>query len=240
MCIYLKNQGQYKLEDFKGMSYEEIRPVFEKVWDQINSFVPKDSEIEKEMVKRSRLNLQQESTQKSEKIETKQVEEEIVQQEKVMLESSKKAGGRRRKTLARKRGGEKQSESSKKQKLEDELEKEELKGYLNIVPEDEFAVEVTSLATKYPIVSWEYQLLGRIDDKDQKVYKLTRADGSSSYHGDIHAFFRRLDRQDLIDIYRLVQERFQDHSLEGHDLTLWGDLRMLFDPDKSNELWINQ
>ncbi|GKD57646.1 hypothetical protein Tco_1291033 [Tanacetum coccineum] len=156
----------------------------------------------------------------SEKIKTKQVEEEIVQQEKVVLESSKKAGGRRRKTLARKRGGEKQSESSKKQKLEDKLEKEELKGYLNIVLEDEFAVKVTSLSTKYPIVSWEYQLLGRIDDKDQKVYKLTRADGSSSYHGDIHAFFRRLDRQDLIDIYRLVQERFQDHSLEGHALTL--------------------
>ncbi|GJW76821.1 putative ribonuclease H-like domain-containing protein [Tanacetum coccineum] len=31
---------------------------------------------------------------------------------------------------------------------------------------------------------------------------------------------------------RLVQERFQDHPLEGHDLFLWGDLRMIFDPDE--------
>ncbi|GJW40605.1 hypothetical protein Tco_0066450 [Tanacetum coccineum] len=47
-----------------------------------------------------------------------------------------------------------------------------------------------------------------------------KADGSSSYHGDTQAFLRRLDRQDLNDLYMLVQERFQDHPLEGHDLLL--------------------
>ncbi|GJR40166.1 putative ribonuclease H-like domain-containing protein [Tanacetum coccineum] len=31
MCIYLKNQGGFKMSHFKGMSYEEIRPIFEKV-----------------------------------------------------------------------------------------------------------------------------------------------------------------------------------------------------------------
>ncbi|GJZ05420.1 putative ribonuclease H-like domain-containing protein [Tanacetum coccineum] len=44
-----------------------------------------------------------------------------------------------------------------------------------------------------------------------------QADGSSSYHGDTQAFLRRFDRQDLNDLYRLAQERFQDHPLEGHD-----------------------
>ncbi|GKB12709.1 integrase, catalytic region, zinc finger, CCHC-type containing protein, partial [Tanacetum coccineum] len=34
------------------MSYEDIRPIFERVWDQNQSFVPKDSEIEKEVMKR--------------------------------------------------------------------------------------------------------------------------------------------------------------------------------------------
>ncbi|GJX85216.1 hypothetical protein Tco_0335990 [Tanacetum coccineum] len=28
--------------------------------------------------------------------------------------------------------------------------------------------------------------------------------------------------------------------LEGHDLLLWGDLRMLFDIDEKDELWMNQ
>ncbi|GKC67004.1 hypothetical protein Tco_1099602 [Tanacetum coccineum] len=61
MCIYLKNQGGYKQSHFKGMSYEDIRPIFERVWDQNHAFIPKDSEIEKEVMKRSGFNLQQES-----------------------------------------------------------------------------------------------------------------------------------------------------------------------------------
>nr|GEZ92449.1 hypothetical protein [Tanacetum cinerariifolium] len=79
-----------------------------------------------------------------------------------------------------------------------------------------------------------------MEAKDMEVCKLTRADGSLSYHGNIQAFLRRLDRQDLNDLYSLVQERFQDHPLEGHDLLLWGDLRMIFDPDENDELSMNQ
>ncbi|GKA57143.1 hypothetical protein Tco_0756331, partial [Tanacetum coccineum] len=58
MCMYLKNQGGYKLSHFKGMSYEDIRPIFERVWDQNQAFIPNDSEIEKEVMKRSEFDLQ--------------------------------------------------------------------------------------------------------------------------------------------------------------------------------------
>ncbi|GJZ23569.1 hypothetical protein Tco_0561028 [Tanacetum coccineum] len=58
MCMYLKNQGGYKLSHFNGMSYEDIRPIFERVWDQNNAFIPKDSEIEKEVMKRPGFNFQ--------------------------------------------------------------------------------------------------------------------------------------------------------------------------------------
>ncbi|GKA92547.1 hypothetical protein Tco_0814472 [Tanacetum coccineum] len=44
MCIYLKNQRGLKMSHFKGMSYEEIRPIFERVWDHNQSFVPMDYE----------------------------------------------------------------------------------------------------------------------------------------------------------------------------------------------------
>ncbi|GJX40802.1 hypothetical protein Tco_0255792 [Tanacetum coccineum] len=56
MCMYLKNQGGYKQSHFKGMNYEDIRP--ERIWDQNQSFVPKDSKIEKEVMKRSRFDFQ--------------------------------------------------------------------------------------------------------------------------------------------------------------------------------------
>ncbi|GKB32032.1 hypothetical protein Tco_0871433 [Tanacetum coccineum] len=64
MCMYLKNQGGYKQSHFKGMSYEDIRPIFERVWDQNNAFVPKDSEIEKEVMKRPGFDFQQKSSKK--------------------------------------------------------------------------------------------------------------------------------------------------------------------------------
>ncbi|GKB03369.1 integrase, catalytic region, zinc finger, CCHC-type containing protein [Tanacetum coccineum] len=53
MIMYLKNQGGYKMKDFKGMSYDDIRPIFKKVWDQFYSFVPMDSEEEVQRLKRA-------------------------------------------------------------------------------------------------------------------------------------------------------------------------------------------
>ncbi|GKA12458.1 hypothetical protein Tco_0692004 [Tanacetum coccineum] len=48
MVKYLKNQGNYKISDFKGMSYNEIRPIFEKVWDFNQHIEPMDLEHEVE------------------------------------------------------------------------------------------------------------------------------------------------------------------------------------------------
>ncbi|GJT31596.1 hypothetical protein Tco_0922015 [Tanacetum coccineum] len=53
MIMYLKNQGGYKMKDFKGMSYDDIRPIFEKVWDQVHLFMPMDSEEEVQTLKRA-------------------------------------------------------------------------------------------------------------------------------------------------------------------------------------------
>ncbi|GJT67946.1 hypothetical protein Tco_1019426, partial [Tanacetum coccineum] len=93
---------------------------------------------------------------------------------------------------------------------------------------------------KHNIVNWEYILLGMTEAKDSEVCKVTRADGTSSFHGDFQALLRRLDRQDLFQLYNLVQERFKHHPLEGHDLDLWGDLRMIFDPNEEDDIWLNQ
>ncbi|GKA31833.1 hypothetical protein Tco_0718200 [Tanacetum coccineum] len=101
-------------------------------------------------------------------------------------------------------------------------------------------MENLEFCDKQNIVNWEYILLGMTEAKDSEVCKITRADGSSSFHGDIQALLRRLDRQDLSQLYSLVQERFKDHPLEGHDLDLWGDLRMIFDPNEEDDIWLNQ
>ncbi|GKA59439.1 hypothetical protein Tco_0758752 [Tanacetum coccineum] len=84
---------------------------------------------------------------------------------------------------------EKEVQESEEEAAEYEKEKEELR--------------------RFPIMNWEYKVLGNVDAKDLYVYKLIRADGSSSYHGDMQAFLRRLDRQDLNDLYR-VHTLFMD------------------------------
>ncbi|GKE66892.1 hypothetical protein Tco_1521053, partial [Tanacetum coccineum] len=35
MIMYLKNQGGYKIKEFKGMSYDDIRPIFEKIFEDM-------------------------------------------------------------------------------------------------------------------------------------------------------------------------------------------------------------
>ncbi|GJU65196.1 retrovirus-related pol polyprotein from transposon TNT 1-94 [Tanacetum coccineum] len=91
-------------------------------------------------------------------------------------DSKKKAGGNRKKTLARKRAGEKQSkESAKRQKIEDDAEKKELRAHLDIIPGDDVAVSVESLATTYPIVDWKTHVLS----EDKMYYKIIKANGST-------------------------------------------------------------
>ncbi|GJV30653.1 hypothetical protein Tco_1387101 [Tanacetum coccineum] len=129
--------------------------------------------------------------------------------------------------------GEKQSEeSAKRKKLEDateeqesaksdeeaateyEHEKEELRMWLTIVPDEEETVDPEILSAKYPIVDWESQNLG----SDIHVYKIIRAYGNTSYHQTFSSMLRKLDRQDLMDLHRLVMTRFKDNTPEGYNL----------------------
>nr|GFB43002.1 hypothetical protein [Tanacetum cinerariifolium] len=64
MIMYLKNQGGYKQSYFKGMKYEDIRPLFERIWDQVYTFVHKYFKIEREVMKRVGFDLQQGSSKK--------------------------------------------------------------------------------------------------------------------------------------------------------------------------------
>ncbi|GKD47967.1 hypothetical protein Tco_1276943, partial [Tanacetum coccineum] len=43
-----------------------------------------------------------------------------------------------------------------------------------------------------------------------------------------------------IDVSRLVNERYETTSSEGYNLLLWGDLKILFEPNKEDEIWKNQ
>nr|GEV46835.1 hypothetical protein [Tanacetum cinerariifolium] len=46
--------------------------------------------------------------------------------------------------------------------------------------------------------------------------------------------------KDVMDLHRLVKERYTTTSPDYYDLMLWGDLKTLFEPDEENKLWKNQ
>ncbi|GJZ65564.1 hypothetical protein Tco_0622260 [Tanacetum coccineum] len=125
MIKYLKNQGNFKISDFKGMSYNDIRPIFEKIWDFNQNIEPMDTEHGSGKQKSP-----QKSPEKSpakEKSPEKVVEEEFDTQEE-LKEGVKEPAAKRKKSIPRK-------STRKRQKLEEDAEKDELKGFLDIVPE---------------------------------------------------------------------------------------------------------
>ncbi|GJY87346.1 hypothetical protein Tco_0501974 [Tanacetum coccineum] len=168
MIKYLKNQGNYKISDFKGMSYNEIRPIFEKVWDFNQHIEPMEHGSEK---------------MKS----PKKIEEEDVDTQEEMKEVVKESGAKRKKSLPRKR------RTVKRQKLEEDAEKEELKGFLDIIPREDVAEDVESLSTKYPIMDWKTYTL----TKNFMYYQIFRGDGSSKNYKVLSEMLEDFDRQDV-------------------------------------------
>ncbi|GJW26703.1 hypothetical protein Tco_0040514 [Tanacetum coccineum] len=162
MVKYLKNQGNYKISDFKGMSYNEIRPIFEKVWDFNQHIEPMEHGSER-----------MKSLEK--------IEEEDVDTQKKMKEVSKESGAKRKKSLPRK-------------------------------------------STR----------------ENFMYYQIFRGDGSSKNYKVLSEMLEDFDRQDVMDLYRLVKERYSASRPEGYDLMLWGDLHTLFEPDEEDEIWKNQ
>ncbi|GJR53928.1 hypothetical protein Tco_1404449 [Tanacetum coccineum] len=196
-CTYLKNQGGYKQSHFKGMSYEDIRPIFESVWDQNHAFIPKDSDIEKEQP------AGEEKEKKKDKESSKQVEEVIVQQEdvvakQVVKESYKKAGVRLKRKVAKAR-----DDKDKRQKMQDDPEKLTLIEYVKVIYDSEEINSVIPLAVKSLIVNWKSYCKG-----DVGYYEIHRADGSYKTYIYFSEMLNDFDREDLIILSRLFNEKY--------------------------------
>ncbi|GJV82750.1 hypothetical protein Tco_1522648 [Tanacetum coccineum] len=163
--------------------------------------VAEDFEIEKEVMKRPGFDLQQKSIKKSDKIEASG----FVQKQSAKEEKEKKNDDSQRQAgSSKKRSREDSNEdNAKKQKLEDEAEKEELKACIDVVPKDDIVIDVESLATKYPIVDWKTHIL----TENFMYYQIIKADGSSKNYKIFSEMLDDFDRQDVIDLHRLVEKR---------------------------------
>ncbi|GKD34095.1 hypothetical protein Tco_1249604 [Tanacetum coccineum] len=183
MIKYLKNMGRFNHNQLKGKSYKELQRLYEREQKWINDFVPMDSEKE---------------AKKSMKSESKGKKGKRIKR--VADSALKKKSSKKQKMI----NEQESAESDKEAAADYEHKKEELRMWLTVVPDEEETVDPEILSTKYPIVDWESQNLG----SDIHVYKIIRADGNTSYHKTFSSMLRKFNRQDLMDLNRLVRKRF--------------------------------
>ncbi|GJX58961.1 putative ribonuclease H-like domain-containing protein [Tanacetum coccineum] len=157
--------------------------------DQNQAFIPMGFEIEKEVMKRSGFDLQQES---------KPVEEEIVQQddEQVVKESSRTAGGRRKKSLARKR--------SMRNSLIEEIAKKQI----HVLLMDTGLVIHMMVEKKYPlsqdILSKILSRKLEVDHQSDKGYELIRI-GINKMVEDTQKSLATVDSNGMINLKKKLQ-----------------------------------
>ncbi|GKD40976.1 ribonuclease H-like domain-containing protein [Tanacetum coccineum] len=100
----------------------------------------------------------------------------------------------------------------------------EMKRVSSFVPMDSEVVEGSGKKTE----SSRKETVSKKRAEDKMYYQIIRA---------FSAMLDDFDKQDVLDLYRLVKERFETASLEGYDRLLWGDLITLFEPSEEDEIW---
>ncbi|GJW51841.1 hypothetical protein Tco_0093192 [Tanacetum coccineum] len=142
-------------------------------------------------------------------------------------------------------GDELESDKSKKQKIDehveaekdDDLEEEEMKKHMEIVQdEEEIAIDAIPLATKPPMIV-EYKI---VKEGQKGFYHLIRADGSSKRYSSMIRMLQGIDKEDLETLWKLVKEKHGiNRPVDEYERVLWGDLKVMFEPDIKSDVWRN-
>ncbi|GJX53893.1 hypothetical protein Tco_0282262 [Tanacetum coccineum] len=180
-------------------------------------------------------------------------EEEIKQESKVEVKEEDKGEENTRK---RKHSTRKKMKSRKRRFKQDtsqddpsdtEKENEELRLCLTIAPDEDKEVDYEILDKKYPIIDWKTENLGTKPQFDESkrteeinMNVVTRSNGQKRFFSTLIGVLSVFDREDLVALYKLVMNMYQDKIPEGFDKVLWGDLIVMFNPDEQDEFWNSQ
>ncbi|GJW37088.1 hypothetical protein Tco_0060008 [Tanacetum coccineum] len=127
----------------------------------------------------------------------------------------------------------KKTDQHKEVEVDDEAE---LKNHMEIVKDDDIAIDTIPLATKPPGIV-EYKL---IREGIMGHYQLIRADGSSKRYSSMIRMLQGIDKEDLQTLWKLVKTKHGDTRPEDeHEKVLWGDLKVMFEPDIRSDVWRN-
>ncbi|GKC38447.1 hypothetical protein Tco_1050831 [Tanacetum coccineum] len=131
-----------------------------------------------------------------------------------------------------------EQESTKKQKVDEDKDTTDLQSPMKVIPdEEEVTTDVVPLATKPPtIVDWKIH-----KERNNSYFQIIRADGSSKMYLVFSQLLKSVDKEDLVELYKLVKAKYgSTRPVEDMDLLLWGDLKTKFKPHVEDTVWRNQ
>ncbi|GKD45664.1 putative RNA-directed DNA polymerase [Tanacetum coccineum] len=89
---------------------------------------------------------------------------------------------------------------------------------------------------KLPVEDEEVE--AEVDDDEAEMQKHMEVDGSSTRYSSMIKMLQNIDREDLETLWKLVKAK---HGLtrpkEAYERVLWGDLKVMFEPDIESEVW---
>ncbi|GJV96617.1 hypothetical protein Tco_1548194 [Tanacetum coccineum] len=149
-------------------------------------------------------------------------------------------GSETRTERSSKRAGE-ELDSKNLKKLDENVEAKvddeaDMKKHMEIVPDDNVAIDYIPLATKPPIiVDWKIIKEGKMG-----YFQILRADGSLRRYSSMIKMLQNIDREYSETLWKSVKAK---HGLtrpeEAYERVFWGDLKVMFEPDVESEVWRN-
>nr|GEU88952.1 hypothetical protein [Tanacetum cinerariifolium] len=213
MIIYLKNMVGFNMNYFKGMTYGKIRTLFEKHFNYNQAFL---EEVNKEVTLPEK---EMEVEAHKREGEILKIREDLESLWKLVKERFEKTEPKNYsydyllKTLRISVSHIVGLDLSKLAIILNRLKKIHSKGLTQkMMQEQESAKSDEEESADYEHEKEELRM--NVDMEDLHVYKIIRANENTSYHKSLSSMLRKLDRQDLVDLHRLVMKRFKDNTLE--------------------------
>ncbi|GJX90070.1 hypothetical protein Tco_0343396 [Tanacetum coccineum] len=127
-------------------------------------------------------------------------------------------------------GKEKKNAQRLENKSFDSIQEDSVDQGLSRFQEDkeEVAIDAVPLATKpSTIVDWKIHKEGK-----NSYFQIIRADGSSKIYIVFSQLLKSVDKEDLVELYKLVKAKYgSTRPVEDMDLLLWGDLKTIALPE---------
>ncbi|GKC10166.1 hypothetical protein Tco_1001776 [Tanacetum coccineum] len=190
---------------------KRMAEMFDKLVQQIDTFVPINLEAIKAKLKKYGEELQT-KTSKKQRFDDKDVPVIGDRVAEVKEEEPVKRTGKRKKQKARKginvdKSAQEDTETNKEESVE--------------------AMNPTPLTTKSDsVVNWKIFQQGQ-----RSIYLIIRANRADTVYISFGAVIKDFTKKDLIELYKLVMQKYGTNRPEdAYDRVLWNDLRTMFDP----------